>query len=145
MSDDQPKCLLIVDCAGLLEIARLSSNNRKAHVLAELAAGKIAVAACAWKEFSDLYEDEAAEIEPHITDKIRLSKAYNLGAARLADKLDSGFPAGPYDENTDLYTAAIATKEQYTVLSGPKQLKRYKTMKCNVIDVAAWLDQVLGE
>lgn len=144
MSDDPQPCLRIVDCAGLHEIANITSNNRKAHVLAELQAGTIGVAACAWTEFVDLYEDEAAELEPYITLKFKLTKAYNVGAARLADKLNSGFPPGPYDANTDLYTGSIASKEGYEILTSPSQMKRYASMKCGAIDVGAWLDQELG-
>jgi hypothetical protein len=144
MSDDPAKCSRIIDCAGLHELAQIASDNRKAYVLAELQAGTIGVAACAWNEFADCYEGEAADLAPYITVKIRNTRAYNVGAASLAQKLNSGFPPGPYDANTDLFTASIASKEGFEILTGPTQLKRYKTMKCAAVDVDAWLDQELG-
>jgi hypothetical protein len=145
MNDDPPECSRVIDCAGLHEIGKMGSDNRKGHVLAQLESGAIAVATCAWKEFAELYEEEAVELESHVTTKIKLTKAHTVGAAALADKLNSGFPPGPYDENTDLYTASIATKEGYQILTSPSQLKRYKNMNCKAQDVETWLDGELDE
>jgi hypothetical protein len=143
MSDGPPQCSRIIDCAGLHELVH-TSDNRRAHVLAALQAGTIGVAACAWSEFVDCYEDEAAVLEPYITVKFRNKRAYNVGAASLAQKLNSGFSPGPYDANTDLFTASIASKEGLEILTGPSRLKRYIGMQCAVVDVDTWLDQELS-
>lgn len=143
MSDGPTQCSRIIDCAGLHELVH-TSDNRRAYVLAELQAGNIGVAACAWSEFVECYEDEAATLEAYITVKFRNKKAYNVGAASLAQRLNSGFAPGPYDANTDLFTASIASKEGLEILTAPSRLKRYNGMKCAAVDVATWLDQELS-
>jgi hypothetical protein len=91
MSDDPPGCSCVVDCSGLHEIASIKSDNLKSLYLDQLKQGTIAVAACVWKEFQDLYDDEASGLAPYVTVKINLKRAYYVGAARIADKLNSGF------------------------------------------------------
>lgn len=98
----------------------------------------MAVPSIAWKEFQDLYEDEAGVLEPHITKKVSLGKKYHLGAASIAEGLNSGFPRGAYDQNGDLYTASIAMVEGYQVVTASSQVTAYKTMKCVAVDVASW-------
>jgi len=140
MSDDLLGCSCVVDCSGLHEIARTNSDNLKSLYLDHLRKGVIAVPACVWKEFKELYDDEADALEPYISIKIKLKKAYLVGAARIADRLNSGFSRGPYDSLTDLYTASIATVEQYRLLTSSSQLKYYKAMDYEVSDLATWAD-----
>jgi hypothetical protein len=142
MSDDQVETSCVVDCSGLHEIASTKSDNLKALYLDKLVKGIIAVPAIVWKEFQDLYENEAAALAPYVTVKINLKKAYYVGAASIADKLNSGFSRGAYDGHTDLYTASIASIEEYRVLTSPAQLKYYEEMDCEVSDLTTWANEL---
>src|SRR5882757_2717380 len=101
------KCQCVVDSSGLHEIACKMTGNIKAIFLNHLATGVIAVPTCVWQEFQNIYEDEAAVIEIHILRKINNKRAYNVGAASIADKIGSRFSRGPYDRQADLYAASI--------------------------------------
>jgi hypothetical protein len=71
-----------------------------------------------------------------------MKRAFQVGAASIAEKLASGFSRGPYDSMTDLYTAAIATIMGYEVLTSPTQLKDYRKMGCQASDLATWVESV---
>ncbi len=142
MSDDPPKCSCVVDCSGLHEIASTGSNNLKSLYLDRLKEGAIAVPACVWKEFQELYDDEAVTLAPHIKIKINMKKAYYVGAASIADKLNSGFSRGAYDTQTDLYTASIASIEKYRVLTSASQVKQYEGMGCDVSELVSWANDL---
>ncbi len=133
-------CECVVETHGLLEIAQTSSGNLKTTLLGQLEAGIIGVPACVWNEFQDLYPDEAEELEGHIPEKISLrKKAYTMKAAVLAEKLNSGFSRGPYDENTDLHTAAIASVEGLAVLTMTGGTGAFEGLCKKVIDIETWL------
>jgi len=135
------ECLCVLDCAGLHEIATTASNNLKALYLDRLSCGEIGVPVCVWKEFKDLYEEEAAEIEDYVVRRINMKKSYHTGAARIADLLNSGFSRGSYDSETDLYTASIASIEELVVLTAASQLGYYAGIDCEVSDLGTWAEQ----
>jgi hypothetical protein len=142
MNDDTPTagCSCVVDCAGLHEIGSTKSNNLKTLYLDNLKSGNIGVPAIVWHEYKELYEEEAVEIEPFVSRKIRITRKYQVGAARIADQKNSGFSRGPYDGESDLYTAAIASIEDYILLTTTDQLREYDGMDCNVSDLSSWAD-----
>ncbi|WP_314959016.1 hypothetical protein [Bradyrhizobium cosmicum] len=113
----------------------------KKPLIDALGSGEIGVPAVVWKEFKELYEDEAEELEPSVVFKIPMKKQYRSGAARIADKLNSGFSRGPYDSETDLYTAAIASLEDYPLITSSGQAPYYDGMGCKVLDLAGWADE----
>lgn len=140
MNDEGPACECVVDTHGLYGIALETSGNVKAILLSQLESGVICVPACVWNEFRDLYPEEAEELEPHIPTKVSLrKKAYTLKAAALAEKLNSGFTRGPYDENTDLHAAAIASVEGWTILTTAARAGVFKPLCKKVIDLETWL------
>jgi hypothetical protein len=114
----------------------------KGFYLDQLKAGIIGVPSRVLKEFRELYEGEAAELEPHITKTIDLKRTYHAAAARIVDKKHSGFPRRPYDGDTDLYTAAIASVESYTVLTVVGQVSDYDGMECEVMDLTTWVESL---
>jgi hypothetical protein len=144
MTDDGPACTAVIDTHGLHELA-LSSSNLKPILLDQLKNGVIAIPTCAWQEFEALYEDEAAEIAPYATNRIIMKKAIYVGAARIADKLNSGFSRGAYDNHTELYTASIASNSGLRVLTASAQVKEYNGMDCEVSDLITWIEQQLGD
>jgi hypothetical protein len=105
MSSPTVECSCIVDTDGLHRIAN-ASGNLKGVLIDHLKGGLIGVPACAWKEFEELYEDEAAALKSLVVTRIIMKRAYYIGAARIADKLDSGFPRGSYDDSVELVTAS---------------------------------------
>lgn len=133
---------VVIDSAGLHEIATTKSNNLKSLYEAKLKDGSIAVPSCVWAEFELLYEDEAESIAPHIGVKINLKRAYYAGAASIADKLGARFSSAltPYNSQSDLYTAAIAIKEGYSVLTTTAQLDGYIGKGCECIDLGSWAE-----
>jgi hypothetical protein len=133
-------CLCVVDCAGLYEIATTTSNNLKSLYLDRLSSGEIGVPSCVWNEFRELYEEEAAEIEGFVARKISMKRSYHTGAARIADKLNSGFSRGSYDSRTDLYTASIASIEGLVVLTSASQQSYYDDMDCEVSELGTWAE-----
>ena len=80
------------------------------------------------------------DIEVHVARKITMRKSYQMGAARIADQLNSGFSRGAYDSKTDLYTASIASIESLVLLTTTSQLKFYKTTECDVLDLESWAE-----
>lgn len=140
MADDS-QCSCVVDTSGLLAIAR-TSGNMQTVLLEKLQNGSIGVPSCAWKEFGELYEEEAALLAPHIAHKIIMKKATYVGAARLAEKLNSGFPRGAYDNHIELYTASISLNAGFRVLTSEDQVSQYAKMKCDVIDIETWFAEL---
>jgi hypothetical protein len=137
MSEDDPPCLFIVDCAALHEIASTRSNIVRSNCLDCLARGVIGVPACVWQEFKDAYEEEAAELESAVSLKLRMKRDYRIGAAAIAERLNSGF--NPYDMKTDLYAASICTIEGHTLLTINSRLAAYKKMGCRaVVAITTW-------
>ena len=139
MSSGLDGCSHIVDTRGLLAIADMGTNE-KAAFKAALKDGSIAVPSVVWREFEDLYEEEAAELEPYITKKIRIKPAYNVGAASIADSAGTMLTQGPYDSHADLFTASICQIEGRTLLTSEDQAPYYKKLQCcSVIDLDDWL------
>lgn len=141
MTDESSECSCVIDTSGLYDIATASGNLRTV-LLDHLKKGVIAVPSCAWQEFEELYEEEAAEIKPYVTAKIIMKKAYYVGAARLADKLNSGFSRGAYDNHTELYTASIAITNSYRILTSAVQVTEYDGMDCEVSDLETWAEDL---
>jgi hypothetical protein len=140
MTDDSPKCECIVDTDGLHGIAT-ASGNLKSVLLDQLKTGVVAVPVCVWQEFELLYEEEAAELKPHVTIRINSKKAFYIGAARIADTLKAGFPRGAHDGNIELLTASIASIKSYRILTSVEQVKEYDGMGCEVSDLVSWVEQ----
>jgi hypothetical protein len=138
MTEAEPECSCVIDTNGLHELANASANL-KTILLNYLKNGVIGVLTCVWQEFNELYDDEAAQLAPYVTVKIKMTKAVYVGAARIADKLNSGFPLGPYDNHSDLYTASIASNKGYRVLTASIQVKEYTEMECSPSDLATWV------
>jgi len=141
MTDGASKCSCVVDTSGLHAIA-VASGNLQSILLDKLKSGAIGVPACAWKEFGELYEEEVAVLAPHIGNKIIMKKSTYVGAARIAEKLNSGFPRGAYDNHTELYTASIASNNGYRVLTSSDQVNQYARMDCDVIDIETWVEEL---
>lgn len=130
MSDSPNSCSYLADCECLHEVATTTSNNLKSHFLDALKNGEIGVLVSVWKEFSDLYEQEAKALSSHITTKLKMKPQYQLAAGRFADQLNSQFSRGPYDNNSDLYTAAACKSEQMTLITTSEQISFYREMGC---------------
>lgn len=141
MAEHASPCSCVIDTSGLRAVAK-ASGNLKSILLDKLKQGIIAVPACAWQEFQELYEDEAANLAPYITSKVILKRAIYAGAARIAEKLNSGFSRGAYDNHTELYTASIAINNDYRVLTSTDQVTEYKTMECDVSDLETWVEEL---
>lgn len=141
MTEGASKCSCVVDTSGLHAIAN-ASGNLQSILLDRLKSGVIGVPACAWKEFCVLYAEEIAILASHIGNKIILKKSTYVGAARIADKLNSGFPRGAYDANVELYTASIATNSGCPVLTSSDQVSQYARMDCDVVDIEAWVEEL---
>jgi hypothetical protein len=141
VTDVSSECACVIDTNGLYDLAT-ASGNLKTILLDQLKKGVIAVPSCAWQEFEDLYDEEAAEIKPYVTSRIIMKKAYYVGAARLADKLNSGFSRGAYDNHTEFYTASIATTNAYRILTSAAQVPVYDGMGCDVSDLETWVEEL---
>lgn len=138
MSEGDAQCLCVVDTDGLVGIAN-ASGNLKTILLDHLKSGIIAVPACAWKEFEALYEHKAEQLKPHVTTRIIMKRAYYIGAARIADGLNSGFPRGAYDDSVELFTASIASAIDCRVITSTAQTTVYESMACPACDVETWV------
>jgi hypothetical protein len=134
MTDSNVGCLCIVDTDGLHGIAT-ASGNLKTVLLDHLGKGVIAVPACAWKEFDELYPDEAEVLKPSVAARIIMKRAFYVGAARIADKLNSGFSRGAYDDSVELFTASIALTKGYRILTSMAQVATYEAMECEASDL----------
>ena len=140
MTEGDAEYLCIVDTDGLHGIANASSNL-KPTLLDHLIKGLIAVPACAWKEFEELYEDEANALRPFVTTRIIMRRAFYIGAARIADNLNSGFPRGAYDDSVELFTASIACSKGRPILTSAAQATVYEMMGCEASDLESWVEE----
>jgi len=140
MTDAAPQCTCVVDTDGLHGIAK-ASGNLKGILLDHLKSGVIGVPVSAWQEFEEIYEEEAAALKPFVTTRIIIKRAYYIGAARIADKLNSGFPRGSYDDNVELITASVASTNGYRILTSIAPVSIYKQMKCEASDLETWIDE----
>lgn len=122
----------IVDCAGLHEIACTKSNSIKSTCLSYLSKGKIGVPSCVWKEFKELYEDEANLLETHISSKIKTTKKHLIGGAAIADGMNPGFQISPYNQMSDFYTVSIAAADGYTIITSKSQQSEYSKMNVSL-------------
>jgi hypothetical protein len=139
MSEDDPPCSFVVDSAALHEIASTQSNSLRACCLDCLAKGIIGVPVCVWQEFAEMYEDEATALQASIARKIRMNKRYQLGAASIAERANSGFSLRPYDSHTDLYVASICQIEGHILLTTAAQVAVYKKMtNLVVMEITGW-------
>ena len=143
MSEDSSECSCVVDCAGLHEIAMTTSNNLKTLYLDQLSAGVIGVPAYVWQEFEEIYPDDAASLESYITLKIKMKKAYHVGAASIADKIHARLSLSPYDGQTDLYAASVCSIEKYKLLTTLSQLSAYHGIdSCEATDLVSWAESL---
>ncbi len=124
----------VIDTDGLRKIASASGNVR-AVLIQRLESGEIAVPICVWHEFKEIYPDYASDIENSITNRIRMNKAYFVGAASIAERLNSGFPRGPYDDNVEMLTASIADCHGCSILTSKDQVSVYAAMGSVVMDI----------
>ncbi|TIU43796.1 MAG: hypothetical protein E5W31_02560 [Mesorhizobium sp.] len=126
----------------MLEVAMQTSGNLKASLLEQISSGAIGIPAMVWHEFKELYPDQADKLEPYVSATIRMGKrAYMAKAGSIAEKLNSGFNAGPYDSGLEIQIAAIASVEKRPILTSASQLGRYKKMACGAVDLDSWLKQ----
>src|SRR4051794_36114313 len=121
---DTPPSSCVVDTDGLRGIA-MSSGNLKGILVEHLKKGTIGVPTCAWQEFENLYPELAVSLKAQVGKRIIIKQAYHIGAAHIADKLNSGFPRGSYDDNIELLTASIAISHEYTILTSEAQVPIY--------------------
>ena len=70
---------------------------------------------------ASVIQNWSTSIAPHIGFKIIMKRAYNVGAASIADKINSRFSQSPYDRHADLYSASICSIEDYTLLTSKAQ------------------------
>jgi hypothetical protein len=140
LTDALAQCACMADTDGLYAIAT-ASDNLKPFLLDQLKTGVIGVAACAWKEFGELYADKAEALDPYVSRRIIMKKAYHIGAASKADKLNSGFPRGAYDDNVELITASMASSNGYRILTSTDQLSVYEKMECDACEIETWVEE----
>jgi hypothetical protein len=139
MSEGLDGCSHVIDTHGLHAIAALKGNS-KATFKAALKSGEIAVPAMVWKEFQELYEDEAADLAPFVTTKLRMKTAYHIGAASIEEGSGVRFLQSSYDTHADLCTAAICQIEGRTLLTSELQLTYYEKLNCcSTTDTGEWL------
>jgi hypothetical protein len=138
MTDGDAACLCILDTDGLHRIAT-ASGNLKSTLLDHLENGLIGVPSCVWHEFEELYEEEAEALKPFLTTRIIMKRGYYVGAARIADNLNSGFPRGAYDDSVELFTAAIASAKGCRIITSLAQVSVYEAMGCEATDQETWV------
>ncbi len=137
----QADCSCVIDTNGLHELAT-ASGNLKATLVARLQDGSICVPSWAWGEFKNLYEEEAAELVPHIVKRIQLSQPVAVRAAQITEELNLGFSRGAYDHYVERHTAAVARNKNYTVLTSSDNVGAYTGMSCLVKDLAGWANEI---
>ena len=136
---EKPDCSCVIDTSGLHAIAN-ASGNLKAALIAQLEDGTIGVPSWAWQEFQNIFEDEAADLAPHITKRLQFSPQINVRAARITEELDLGFSRGAYDNHIELFCASTALNKGYTVLTSTDNLNVYGAMDCDVQDLETWIE-----
>lgn len=128
----------VVDTAGLLAISETTGNVRTA-LLERLKDGSICILSCVWTEFELLFSEEAENLAPHILSKHSTNLALKVGAARMAEKLNSGFHRGAYDDGTELYAASMAHSCGCPIITKDVQFERYEELGCDVVDPTTWI------
>lgn len=141
MSDNDSPCSCVVDTGGLHDIAS-ATGNLKTVALNQLKNGTIAVPSWAWQELKEAYPEEADELLPHVTKRIVMKQSISVSAARIAEKLNSGFSKGPYDNYTGLFTAAAATNSGYRIITAESDLRTYQDMGCDARDLETWVSEL---
>jgi hypothetical protein len=68
-----------------------------------------------------------------------MKRAYYVGAARIADGLNSGFPQGAHDDSVELFTASIASATDCRIIPSTAQIAVYEAMGCPAYDVDTWV------
>jgi hypothetical protein len=132
---------IALDCTKSRPLSPIASN-RFAWTASQR--GSSACPACVWQEFQELYEDEAASLAAHVKRKLRMQKKYYIGAAAIADGMNSRFSLSAYDLRTDWYAAAICSIEQYTLLTTSSQLSEYRRMGCcTVVEITVWAGDLI--
>jgi hypothetical protein len=144
MSDDATPCSCVIDTGGLHDIAN-ATGNLKTVALNQLKNGSIAVPSWAWQELKQAYPEEADQLLPYVTNRVIMKQSITVGAARIAEKLNSGFSKGPYDNHTGLFTAAVATNNGYRVITAEYELKSYEDMGCDACDLETWVSELTLE
>jgi hypothetical protein len=143
MIDDNPTCSCVIDTGGLHDVAS-ATGNLKTVALNQLKNGAIAVPSWAWQELKEAYPEEADELSPYVTKRLVMKQSISVGAARIAERKNSGFSNGPYDNHINLFTAALATNGGYRVITAESELSTYEEMGCEACDVETWVTE-LGE
>jgi hypothetical protein len=113
MNEEASKCSCVVDTSGLHAIAA-ASGNLQSILLDKLKSGVIGVPACVWQEFGELYEEEVAILAPNIGNKIIMKRSTYVGAARIAEQLNSGFLAA----HTTTTQNSIPPRSRRTTVTG---------------------------
>jgi hypothetical protein len=144
MSEEGLLCSYIIDTGGLHDIAT-ATGNLKTIALNHLKKGDVAVSSWAWQELKEAYPDEAEELSHFITKRVIMKQSISVGAARIAERLNSGFSTSPYDNHTRLFTAAAAASNGYRVITSESDLSAYENMGCDVCDVQTWIDELHDE
>lgn len=143
MNDDSPTCSCVVDTGGLHDIAS-ATGNLKTIALDKLKQGVIAVPSWVLQELREAYPEDADEIESYVAKRITMKQSISVRAARIAEKLDTGFSKGPYDNHTGLFTAAVATNNSYRVITTESDLDTYQNMGCDACDLKTWIAELDG-
>jgi hypothetical protein len=86
-------------------------------------------------------EDGGNALRPFVTTRIIMRRAFYIGAARIADNLNSGFPRGAYDDSVELFTASIACSKGRPILTSAAQATVYEMMGCEASDLESWVEE----
>lgn len=127
MNDNWPKPY-IFDVRALLAWTK-ATGNEFTHVLAGVIDGSVSIYNRVWTDFDSAYPDEAKVIDVSSFPRARVTIEHRLTAAALVAKADESFrPMGPYDDNTELCVAGIATCESGTVVTDSRRKLRYQAI-----------------
>lgn len=114
----------VIDCVGLEYLSRTQNNAIRAILYEMFKEGTLRVPQAVWDDFATIYEDEAEQLKPYVSERIRLKPAHRAAAGMLASKANSGFRLDPYG-NSDWMAAAVADSESCTVVTTPSNLSFY--------------------
>lgn len=144
MSDVDSPCSCVIDTGGLHDIAS-ATGNLKTVALNQLKNGAIAVPSWALQELKEVYPEDADELLPYIAKRVTMKQSITVGAARIAERLNSGFSKGPFDNHTGLFTAAVATNNGYRVIAAEPDLNSYEDMGCDACDLETWVAELMED
>lgn len=106
-----------------------ATGNVLGIVLAGVMTGTIMVYGRVWKEFCDVYSDEAETLAAHEFDRCRVTKEHRLAASALVAKADDSFaPKGPYDDGVELCVAGIASCSGGTIITDERRKPSYQAI-----------------